>query len=117
MTTPVAVLNLLVLRCEDIDRAAVFYASLGVTFTRHRHGKGPEHYAAELPGAVFELYPAGEYSTRGVRLGFGVRDVEWAFNTLVAQGAGVISAPKDSPWGRRAVVTDHDSHTVELTQV
>src|ERR1700739_2798752 len=49
-------LNLVVLRSTDIARAATFYTRLGLQFTKHRHGKGAEHFAAELPGPVFELY-------------------------------------------------------------
>ena len=35
-----------------------FYACLGLTFDRHRHGTGPEHLGAEDAGGVLELYPA-----------------------------------------------------------
>lgn len=45
-------LNLVVLRSPDITRAAAFYSRLGLHFSKQRHGAGPEHYAAELPGAV-----------------------------------------------------------------
>src|SRR6266481_8894238 len=44
-------LNLVVLRCADIDRAMAFYSKLGLHFARHRHGTGAEHYSAELAGA------------------------------------------------------------------
>lgn len=43
-------LNLVVLRSRDIDRAAEFYRCLGLEFTRHRHGIGPKHFAAEVTG-------------------------------------------------------------------
>ena len=49
-------LNLVVLRSPDIARAAAFYTRLGLLFTKHRHGTVAEHFAAELPGGVFELY-------------------------------------------------------------
>ncbi|MFO0943649.1 MAG: ATP-grasp domain-containing protein [Pirellulales bacterium] len=48
MTNPSARLNLIVLRSSDKDRASVFYSKLGLQLTKHRHGKGPEHYAATL---------------------------------------------------------------------
>jgi predicted enzyme related to lactoylglutathione lyase len=35
---------------------------------------------------------------------------------LEKQGITVISPPKNSPWGWRAVVTDPDGHKVELTE-
>ena len=50
-------LNLVVIRAEDIDRAAAFYGLLGLEFQKHRHGSGPEHYASEERGIVFEIYP------------------------------------------------------------
>ena len=67
-------LNLVVLRSPDIARAVAFYTQLGFHFTRHRHGSGPEHFAAELPGGVFELYPLAPDgpSTLGTRIGFRV---------------------------------------------
>jgi len=50
-------LNLIVLRSSDMPRAAEFYSRMGLEFTRHQHGSGPERSAAELGGSVFELYP------------------------------------------------------------
>jgi predicted enzyme related to lactoylglutathione lyase len=109
--------NLLVLRVANMERAAAFYRLLGLSFTKHAHGKGPEHYASESEGFVFELYPATpeQPPTTSTRIGFAVTDVD----ALVAQlgafdGAKVIAAPKDSEWGRRAVIADPDGHRVEL---
>ena len=50
-------LNLLVIRCRDLEASRIFYESLGATFSLEKHGAGPEHYAGELEGLVFELYP------------------------------------------------------------
>ncbi len=113
-----ATLNLLVLRSPDLERAAAFYSRLGLQFTRHRHGKGPEHFAAELGGSVFELYPlaADGPSTLGTRLGFSVPSLDAAIAALSDYPGAVVSPPKDSPWGRRAVVSDPDGHRVELVQ-
>ncbi len=111
-------LNLLVLRSSDFERAAAFYSRLGLQFTRHQHGKGPEHFAAELGGSVFELYPlaADGLSTLGTRLGFSVPSLDAAIAALSDYPGAVVSPPKDSPWGRRAVVSDPDGHRVELVQ-
>jgi hypothetical protein len=35
-------------------------------------------------------------------------------SALVKLGAKLISAPKDSPWGRRTVFADFDGHRVEF---
>ncbi len=115
MTVPPPLMNLLVLRSPDIDRAAKFYAEMGLLFTKHRHGTGPEHYSACVDGFVFEIYPLGNHPpTTGTRIGFSVDDVDSIVTMLVAMGAELISPPADSEWGRRAVVKDLDGHVVEL---
>src|SRR5687767_2205434 len=109
-------LNLIVIRSPDIDRACRFYSTLGLAFTKHAHGTGPEHYACELHGLVFEIYPrkSDADSTTATCLGFRVPSVDAAVASLQRLGAKVISPPKESPWGRRAVVEDPDGHRVEL---
>jgi predicted enzyme related to lactoylglutathione lyase len=111
-------LNLVVLRSPDLPRAAEFYTCLGLQFTRHQHGNGPEHLAAELGGGVFELYPSPPDgpSTLGTRIGFSVPSLDATVATINEHGGTVISPPKDSQWGRRAVVADPDGHRVELLQ-
>ena len=93
-----------------------FYSALGLVFTKHSHGTGPEHYAAENAGAVLELYPLTDTQnpTNSVRLGFSVDSLEDVLVKLQTLESKTISQPKDSPWGRRAVVKDPDGHTVEL---
>lgn len=48
------VLNLVVIRTVDLDRAEHFYGLLGLRFVRHSHGSGPEHLAAEGGGVVLK---------------------------------------------------------------
>ncbi|MDB6032565.1 MAG: Glyoxalase/bleomycin resistance protein/dioxygenase [Verrucomicrobiales bacterium] len=109
-------LNLVVLRSTDIDRAASFYREMGLLFTCHSHGSGPEHYSSEVSGVVFEIYPTTPKSpsTIGTRIGFRVDSVDELVTLLSGLGAEVISHPVDSEWGRRAVVRDLDGHVVEL---
>ena len=109
--------NLIVLRVADIDRAAAFYGLLGFEFLKHAHGTGPQHYASEADGFVFELYPAT--AEQGVssctRIGFAVTNVDDVTTKLSSfTGARLVTAPKDSEWGRRAVVADPDGHRIEL---
>jgi len=63
-------LNLLVLRCRDIEKTRQFYENLGISFTQEQHGTSPVHYATQLDGGmVLELYPTkGEPDN--TRLGF-----------------------------------------------
>ena len=109
-------LNLVVIRSRDIDTSAKFYTLLGLVLHKHRHGHGEEHFATEIDETVFEIYPRTRDvdSTLGTRLGFAVADLDALMEALRDNGTQVISAPKDSPWGRRAVVADPDGHRVEL---
>jgi lactoylglutathione lyase len=111
-----AALNLVVLRSPDIERAAAFYSRLGLRFDKHRHGNGPEHFAAELGDAVFELYPSSPDgpSTLGTRIGFRVTSLD---SILAGLGDAIIAPAKNSEWGRRAVIADPDGHRVELLEV
>lgn len=111
-------LNLLVLRSRDPEKLAAFYSALGLEFVEHQHGAGPIHFACENADLVFEIYPAGQEgkSTREIRLGFEVEDVGVAVERLLGEGAELASAPKQSPWGLRAVMVDIEGHKVELTQ-
>jgi lactoylglutathione lyase len=111
-------LNLVVVRSPDIVRAAAFYTRLGLQFTLHQHGKGAEHFAAELPGGVFELYTqtADSPTTLGTRIGFSVPSVDAAITALTDYPSAIVSVPKDSEWGRRAVIADPDGHQVELIE-
>jgi catechol 2,3-dioxygenase-like lactoylglutathione lyase family enzyme len=112
-----AALNLVVIRSADLERAARFYAALGVEFVRERHGGGPEHLAARLGPVVFEVYPQGDGpSSLGVRLGFRVGSVAEAVEAARAAGGAVVSEPRPSPWGVRAVVADPDAHRIELLE-
>ena len=110
--------NLLVIRSKDLKRAARFYEAIGLQFTKHSHGNGPEHYANETEILTFEIYPQLENGlpTTETRIGFEVADIDHILDQLTEAGGDIISLPKNSEWGRRAVVRDPDGHKVELTQ-
>jgi predicted enzyme related to lactoylglutathione lyase len=113
-----AALSLVVIRASDLERSQRFYEALGLSFTRERHGSGPEHLAAEMASVVFEVYPRGNGPvTHGVRLGFRVSSVAAALAAAQQLGAEVVSPPADSPWGLRAVLADPDGHRVEINQL
>lgn len=111
-------LNLVVLRSSDFTRAKAFYELLGLSFRSHRHGSGPEHLAAELGGAVFEIYPqtSESPSTLGTRIGFKAVDLDKTLAALQEVPSCILSPAKDSPRGRRVFVSDPDGHRIELTQ-
>ena len=83
-------LNLVVIRAEDIDRAAEFYGLLGLEFQKHHHGSGPEHYASEQGGTVFEIYPRQKQAegSAGTRIGFRVPSIDALIATLRGRGRG-----------------------------
>lgn len=107
-------LSLLVLRAQDIERTRQFYELLGLRFTREKHGSGPKHFAAVLPGdTVLEIYPSRRArAEEGVRLGLRLDDPEEAIARIVA--AGLAGAARGSGRGSRSV-DDPDGNTVELT--
>jgi lactoylglutathione lyase len=109
-------LSLVVIRAKDMDRLGRFYAALGLHFTRHRHGKGPEHLSSTLGETVFEIYPVTDEheSTSATRLGFSVPSLADALGHLRGLDATVLVEPADTPFGRRAVVKDFEGHKVEL---
>ena len=88
---------------------------MGLLFSKHRHGSGPEHFTSCVNGFVFEIYPLGSGSpTTGARIGFSVDDVDSVVEMLQEAGGTIVSDPHDSEWGRRAVMKDPDGHAVEL---
>jgi lactoylglutathione lyase len=109
-------LSLVVIRAQDIDRLASFYAALGLHFTKHRHGKGPEHLSSTIGETVFEIYPSNgpNDSTVSTRLGFSVPSLTGALGLLRGLHVTVLVEPSQTEFGRRAVVKDFEGHKVEL---
>lgn len=108
-------LNLIVIRVQDLEISKRFYEKLGINFSYEQHGKGEKHLSAMLSGIVFEIYPSSNnIDTSAVRLGFHVSSVDKIVEELQAIETVILSPPKDSPWGRRAVILDPDGHKIEL---
>jgi lactoylglutathione lyase len=112
-------LNLIVLRSANIDAALKFYQTLGLTFVQEQHGTGPIHYACEMGKMVLEIYPAeagtapDRKSGGATMLGFSVASID---EILAQLSTTIITPPKDSAWGRRAVVLDPDGRAVDLSE-
>jgi len=108
-------LNLLVLRCRDLENSRRFYELLGMKFIRHAHG-GPEHLAHEDDRGVFELYPA-KPDEKPDRTGIGFAVVDLAPMRCAMIAAGFAPEPIiQNPWGVTCVVRDPDGRRVELKQ-
>ena len=112
-------LNLLVLRCRDLDASRRFYECLGLSFEMHAHGSGPEHLASENPDGVLELYPLSE-TTADIRdstgLGFLSHNLMSLSAELSARGF-TPQPPRDQSWGRTFVVRDPDGRRVEIKEI
>lgn len=108
-------ISLLVIRSKDIHGSAAFYEQLGFSFTREKHGSGPEHYAAKIGMMVFEIYPLGDKPpTIGARLGFLIEDLDEVVAGL--DELAVVRQPQEGDFGYSAVVRDPDEHMIELTK-
>ena len=108
--------KLFVIRSDDIDMSVAFYRCLGVVFQEERHGSGPRHFAADLGGMIFEIYPTTkpEVVDRTTRLGFAVSDLSSIITALRELGTTIVTEPGDSRWGLRTVLRDPDGRCVEL---
>lgn len=112
-----AVLKLLVLKTNNLERLRAFYGVLGVEFSPEQHGKGPMHYAGMVGSTVLELYPLSPGESVGAttpRLGFAVADVNRVTQLMESVGMAIVSTPRQTAWGLRAVVKDPDGRTVEI---
>lgn len=100
-------LTLVVLRCADLERSRRFYEALGLILNPERHGAGPRRYSAQVGRAVLELYPDASGSTRGLRLGLELIDLDAAVSALAKIGA----VPRP---GSPVTIDDPDGHRLEL---
>jgi len=120
MKTPAV--SLIVLRTAKMESTLAFYCALGLEFAEERHGSGPLHFSSEVNGTVVEVYPGAEGSAPprqsggATMLGFRVGSVDTTVTSLQQLGAQVVSTPKNSDFGRRAVVSDFDGRAIEITQ-
>jgi hypothetical protein len=110
-------LKTLVLRTTRLEKLRRFYYTLGVDFTAEQHGTGPVHFAGVIGGVLLELYPLADESDAmdpTTRLGFGVQGLDDLVLALGWTGAPVVSHPRETKWGKRAIVRDPDGRVVEL---
>jgi len=112
-------LNLLVIRTPDPERLKAQYEQLGLSFEGHKHGKGPFHYACEQEGVVLEIYPltaSQQQADAGLRLGFGVHELDKLLKKLSQSDWKCLGPPTQSEWGYRAVIQDRDGRKIELLE-
>ena len=105
-------LNLLVLRCTNIEISKIFYEKLKCKFQKEQHGKGSVHYATEIDGLVLELYPLNGSNVDNNRLGFSL-DMDNLDEYLVSKGIEVHSRYTFNA-KTAYVVQDPDGRKIEL---
>lgn len=108
-------LNLIVLRCRDLEKSRAFYELLGMRFAKHSHDGGPEHYAHEDERGVFELYPAKGGDGDKTGLGFCVDELDGMFTRMAELGFSPKPILEDA-WGRAFVVRDPDGRRMEMRE-
>jgi catechol 2,3-dioxygenase-like lactoylglutathione lyase family enzyme len=109
-------LNLLVLRCENIEKSKLFYEKLGLLFQKEQHGNGPEHYSTQLDHTLIELYPLAENRcVENTRLGFSL-DRNEIDGFLIRKEIKVTSQYQYND-KKVIVVEDPDRRKIELKEV
>ncbi|WP_299611393.1 hypothetical protein [uncultured Aquimarina sp.] len=110
-------LNLLVIRTSNPEILKDQYERLGFEFDYHQHGNGPLHYASELNGFVFEIYPltkSMEKADNSIRLGFDIEGLKSKIIDLSSSDWKILSEPKETEWGLTALIQDLDGRKIEL---
>jgi catechol 2,3-dioxygenase-like lactoylglutathione lyase family enzyme len=110
--------NLLVLRCKDIEVTRRFYEQLGLAFVEEKHGSGPPHYAWESGGFVLELYPAGEgQAPDNVRIGFSTPLLaDLSGNLRHSSDVNILKQPYATADRLVMLLQDPDGRKVEISQ-
>src|ERR1700744_5727022 len=98
-------LNLLVLRCRNIEKAKDFYELFGMAFVKEQHGNGPAHYSATDDSGTFELYPLEGTVPDQTGLGFLTGEIE-GLHVLLRRNQFAPRDIRDTELGRMFVVRD-----------
>jgi lactoylglutathione lyase len=110
--------NLLMLRCNDIEVTRCFYEQLGLSFVKEKHGTGPQHYAWESGGFVLELYPAAAgQAPDNVRIGFSTPLLADLSGTLRrSTDMNILKQPYATADRLVMLLQDPDGRKVEVSQ-
>jgi lactoylglutathione lyase len=106
-------LNLLVLRCGDIERSKSFYENFGLNFVKEQHGNGPAHYSSTDEQGMFELYPSEGMPPDQTGLGFVSADLD-GLHGLLRKNQFAPRDVRETELGRMFVVRDPDGRRVEV---
>lgn len=111
-------IGLLVIRSDNMEAAARFYSAIGMLLEKHSHPPCGEHYSTVDDNCVFEICQRKpeQPPTTACFFGINVENVEVAVDTVLKSGGLVKRLPANSEWGRTAIITDLDGHSVMLIE-
>jgi len=112
-------LNLIVIKTNRLSELAEFYSWLGLTFEYHRHEQGVFHYSGVLEKMVFEIYPLPKtqpIADTTTRLGFTVQKLDHLIQDLKGKNVRIIAEPRETEFGKMAVIEDLDGRKIELSE-
>jgi catechol 2,3-dioxygenase-like lactoylglutathione lyase family enzyme len=109
-------LNLLVLRCREMERTKAFYSLFGLNFVKEQHAAGPEHFSATDDVGTFELYPADSGAADRTGLGFAFTDIE-PIHMALRKAQYAPQKVRETELGRTFIVYDPDGRRVEIKQL
>jgi hypothetical protein len=110
-------INLLVIRTAEPALLKAQYELLGFDFEYHQHGNGPFHYASEVNGFVFEIYPLTKsmnQADHSTRLGFEIKELKAKMEQLENSSWTIVAPLSETQWGNIAIVQDLDGRKIEL---
>jgi lactoylglutathione lyase len=117
----VAEIASIVLFAAEVDKTAEFYRAIGLELEHEDHGEGPVHFAMELGGVHFAIYPTEVNGRAPARRaagssfpGFYVAALDEVAGALRRMGATVLTEHEQMPWGCRVVVEDPDGRAIEI---
>ena len=112
-------LSLVVLRTANLAITKSFYELIGLRFQFEQHGSGPEHYSTMMGNTLLELYPLRQPTNiaEPARLGFAVTSLASILARMETLDIQIVSQPKETEFGTRAVVVDPDGRRVELEEI
>ena len=105
-----------------MEATLAFYRCLGLSFVEEQHGSGPVHYSSQVSSTVLEIYPGDDAAqvnrkhSGATMIGFTIERVDSVIAAVQQLQAPVLTAPTDSPWGRRAVILDPDGRAIEVNE-
>jgi lactoylglutathione lyase len=110
-------LNLIVIRCQDIEKSKDFYSLFDIDFVEEHHGSGPKHYSTKDNDLLLELYPLGKSSEPdNIRLGFSVKDSRSCYFAIKEKGFEIERNTFERDGQKLFIALDPDGRKIEVIE-